>query len=347
MRRDRPVIHVYPDGGTQREYMDACAYLRMISPYSQSSLKEEFDISLVNEICLDEAVDVIVIQRQLRPGIDRAAAEKIIDGARKKNIKIVWDVDDNFLDTHPNPRIETYFESVRPAINTFLHECDHVVVSTTEMKDRLRFSNKPITVSPNAISMPLNAEARHEGHLTIGYFGTFTHLRDFLMVVEAIRGAVKKANVDARVSLCGISEDDRILHLFDGIAPVQKIGVVADYNQFFSYMASSRLWDIGLCPLRRGAFEDCKSDIKFLEYTAFGASCICSEHPAYKHISSGELALLCESNTEAWENAIVKLLLNKDLRHDFWVKAKDYVVEHRSPVCAAETVRSMLRSVLA
>src|SRR5690606_9915236 len=66
-------------------------------------------------------------------------------------------------------------------------------------------------------------------------------------------------------------------------------------------------WAVGLAPLVSMPFHDCKSAIKFLEYTAAGIPTIASPAPAYRIVEHGRNAVLA-STTEDWARAILQLL---------------------------------------
>jgi hypothetical protein len=87
------------------------------------------------------------------------------------------------------------------------------------------------------------------------------------------------------------------------------------YPLFMLWFTSHLQWDIALSPLSETDFNHCKSDIKFLDYSALGAAGIYSRASAYtssvQHLRTG---LLVENSTESWDEALHCLITDDDLR---------------------------------
>ncbi len=78
--------------------------------------------------------------------------------------------------------------------------------------------------------------------------------------------------------------------------------------------------DIGLAPLEDTPFNRGKSGIKFLEYTAIGATSVCSRVPAYvDSVGEGE-GLLVEP--EEWEEALTRLVTDAVVRRQLAATAR-------------------------
>jgi glycosyltransferase involved in cell wall biosynthesis len=95
-------------------------------------------------------------------------------------------------------------------------------------------------------------------------------------------------------------------------------------------MSSNIYWDIAIAPLEDNSFTRCKSDIKFLDYSALGIAGIYSRVAPYektvRHLETGYLA---NNSTEDWVKALDLLLKDDSLRQKLARRAKEYVLSAR------------------
>ena len=99
-------------------------------------------------------------------------------------------------------------------------------------------------------------------------------------------------------------------------------------------------WDVGIAPLENTIFNRCKSDIKFLDYSALGFPGIYSRVPSYEgtvqHLETGYLV---ENTPSAWTEALDVLLANTDLRTQLALNAQEYVFSTRTLQHGASLLR--------
>jgi glycosyltransferase involved in cell wall biosynthesis len=100
---------------------------------------------------------------------------------------------------------------------------------------------------------------------------------------------------------------------------------------FFQLWFSSHVdWDIALAPLIDTPFNRCKSDIKFLDYSAIGVPGIYSRVPAYlssvQHLETGWLV---DNQVQTWTAALEECLNNKELRLQVSRNASRYLYKER------------------
>ena len=103
------------------------------------------------------------------------------------------------------------------------------------------------------------------------------------------------------------------------------------------WFTSQLRWDIAVSPLQDTAFNQCKSDIKFLDYSALGAAGVFSNVRAYqssvRHMETGWLA---ENAVDAWVTALDRLLVDDALRQQIATSANRYlftsrILKHTAP----------------
>ena len=100
------------------------------------------------------------------------------------------------------------------------------------------------------------------------------------------------------------------------------------YHDYFKTLASLKL-DICLAPLEDEDFNNCKSDIKWLDYSVTGGACIVSDSP-YQELKNKNLALVVKNNTDAWYDAIVTLIEDESLRKKLASDARQHVLSERT-----------------
>ena len=104
----------------------------------------------------------------------------------------------------------------------------------------------------------------------------------------------------------------------------------SEYPLFMLWFSTKVRWDIAISPLQDTAFNRCKSDIKFLDYSAIGAAGVYSRVPAYEAtVRHGETGWLAENNTEAWVEALEALLTDDELRDRIAANATRYLFSER------------------
>jgi hypothetical protein len=106
------------------------------------------------------------------------------------------------------------------------------------------------------------------------------------------------------------------------------------YPLFMLWFTGHIRWDIAISPLRDTAFNQCKSDIKFLDYSAIGAAGIYSRVPAYESsVHHSQTGLLVDNDGEAWEEALETLLSDDGQRARLAQGAFQYLYTQRTLAC--------------
>jgi processive 1,2-diacylglycerol beta-glucosyltransferase len=342
----RPRVHVMAE--TQDTTCpNACAALRVLDPFSCSPITDRFDVSVGAGPPAD-AVEILVLQRLGSVAGTNAEIEDLVWSLKNSGTKLLYDIDDNLLDPHPDADSERTIAAHRRSVRLLLREADHVTVSTATLRDRVQHLNPRVSLLPNALderrlkrapAAPLGGEG-----LRIGYFGTFTHLRDLMGVAGSLRAAFSMLPHKATFVFCGISQDTRILSLFDDVATAEVMPATGDYQSFIDAMLSRAPWDIGLAPLATGQFESTKSDIKFLEHAAFGVAGLYADHPAYATVQQGVTGMVAAP--DAWADCILTLANDPALRARIVSASREYLLSQRTLATASRSLAAILKQLL-
>lgn len=265
--------------------------------------------------------------------------------------KLVIDCDDYFLEVDKgNPaakkmgRNKLNRENKRAMMATNFSFADALTVSTVPLKKKLHQHildvhgvDMPIFVIPNMNDVTdWNYEKRHDDGVVIGYAGGLSHNDDLDMVLPAIKIIMEKYP-EVRFQLMGqmdISTAKKIFGKWDQKLRNRILLMNATKTQpeYPAYLAEQP-WNIGIAPLIDSEFNECKSSIKFFEYSMYKIPVVASRiYPYHKDIfgvpviEDGENGLLCDTVVD-WVTNLSKLIESKELRKKLGENAYNHVVK--------------------
>ena len=242
--------------------------------------------------------------------------------------KVVVDLDDNYLDVdESNPAKIVYYEG-SPFVRTAMKAAewaDMVTVTTHPLKTLYSKYNENIKVIPNVLDCSTwNAPEEHEGTI-IGYAGSPTHYADLMLIFEPMKKIMDKYQ-DVRLRFMNYVPDEWMSE-FEG--RIEYFNGETSYEKFVKRLPELG-FDIGLAPLVDTDFNVCKSECKFLEYSAMGIPTVASRVGPYKRVMrSMHTGMLCRNEAE-WEENLSFLIENPDERTVIGSKAKEYVLRQAS-----------------
>jgi glycosyltransferase involved in cell wall biosynthesis len=148
-----------------------------------------------------------------------------------------------------------------------------------------------------------------------------------MSVVAPVRAAFSALPERPTLVLCGISLDTRILSLFDDVATIKVLPPTDDYQEFLNVMQSQK-WDLGLAPLAAGRFEAAKSDIKLLDYAAFGIPGLYADHPAYATVQNNVTGMVAAADN--WADCILRIARDPAFAAKIVAESRAYVFSQRT-----------------
>lgn len=307
----------------------ACAIIRILGPLQF----QEWDVvwaaktdrsGILFDLETARDADLIIIQRHF----PSASTESVLGSIVRLGIPIVYDLDDAFLDVPPFHPLYGFLSARAPYIKWVLKEADLIVVSTAALKETLnRYTSRPIAIQPNLIDWGLfSAQPRKpSGQFNFLISGTPTHHGDWAIIEDPLAEILVNYKNDVNAVFFGA-----LPKRFTGHPAVKLLQFEADYK---SYASRIRDLDIhaALVPLEDTEFNRCKSDIKWLEYSAAGIAGIFSNTTPYNlTIRNRETGLLVKNTAEAWFHGIEHLLTNPEAAGVMIAAAQREVREHRS-----------------
>jgi GT2 family glycosyltransferase/glycosyltransferase involved in cell wall biosynthesis len=235
--------------------------------------------------------DIIVVQlRHNEEGVrDIERLAKYSDARR------IYEIDDYVLkapkkNKHARNKPADIEKHLRRAIGL----CDRVVVTTQALADALASMHSDFRVVPNMLNAQVWSGLQSKRAIgpkpRVGWGGGTSHSGDLEIIAETVR---QLAN-EVHWVFFGMCPDELrpYIHEFHPLVNL------ADYP---AKLASLNL-DLALAPLEFHIFNDCKSNLRLLEYGACGYPVICTDTEAYR--GSLPCTRVYSNSTEEWVEAI-------------------------------------------
>ena len=308
--------------------MAACGHYRLEYPFqmlrelgAMADTASGFDLQLLHEY------DIIIAQRQYDPKVYKALRE-----AQSFKKVLLYEVDDFLHGVHPfSPAYQTF----RPGnenlqvMDDYLQTSDGLLVTTPELASCYNRA-KRTWVIPNSLDFGIrdweNKEARNTqlaGRTVIGWAGSSFHPDDMLPLQSSLKAVLKNHPEAVFAIASGPAQVRQFLQPLD--LPQDQVVILSpvpfqDYPQLLSQ------FDIGIAPLSNNLFNRCKSELKLLEYGAWGIPYVAAKVAPYQrfHQSSGGKGGLLAVNSNDWEAGLSRMLDDIDFRLD----ASDFMREH-------------------
>lgn len=297
--------------------------------------------------------DVIYVQR-----LHDWESYYLLEKLKRMGKRVIYDIDDDIFNILPsNPACSQFTGDARYAAAACMKLADKVVVSTDELADRIRRvveeqggNRDNVVVIPNTIDLSdgwpdITRIGSPDGVKRIIWQGGATHAEDWNICGHAL-DRVMLAREDVRLVILGflppvIREMIKQPHWKNRVEYMS----FSDPETYFSILKHIRA-EVGLAPLVENDFNNAKSPIKWLEYSAAGVPCVASDVIPYHVIMNGESGILVDEGHDIcrrWYDAIMKLLDHPELRVDMVDNARKYI----SAIYSAEGVAKALYDVIA
>lgn len=329
------------------------AYIRLIQPLTHPQLAKSFRVTVARDYH-GEQVDAVIVERGWRADIDVLHAENLVKTVKRAGARLIYILDDNLLDPHPDLATEPQLARVRSIVRLFVREADGIIVSTEPLKSRLRQLNDRIRVVSNSLDERLFRPSvlcrRSQGkRLRLGYMGTLTHLPDLMEVLPALRAIFRTYGHRLEFELLGVSADPRLPRLLGKNVRTRLLQPPnVRYPDFLSWMTENLDWDLAIAPLVGHVFNVYKSDIKLLDYGICYIpavySCVCAYESSVRHHVTGCLAA---NRTDNWTEELSYLIEDDVARRHMGENAYEYVLGYRTLAQTAsqweETIMNLIR----
>ena len=318
------------------ENLAPCPYIRLHALFSKLSESKKFTFFMygmdsfvmmdIDNILRCKLFDVVVVQRIL-PFLD-----ELREKCEKYGIKLVYETDDDLLGVEENSPSYEYVNRVSKSIMDFIDASDVITVTTPTLASK--FDENKVVIIPNYYVdsvLDIKDNIKTEGKLKLGFYGTLTHSKDLFLIKNVILKLKEKYDFDFEV-IGGFNAEDNVDE--DWFNSIQLPPNNMDFEKFMKWLPGAIDWDIAIVPLEDSPFNQCKSELKFIELAVLGLPGVYSDMCVYNTVVNDGVNGFLASNEDEWIEKIEKLILDKDLRKTFRDNAlnkvlADYGVENR------------------
>ncbi|GBR67609.1 hypothetical protein GKA01_06490 [Gluconobacter kanchanaburiensis NBRC 103587] len=259
-----------------------------------------------------------------------------------------WEVDDLIFDEaeyRQNGNIDTLPREERDLLMSgvvlfrkCMLACGRGIASTEALADAMRREGlSDVCVVENALDAEtlriaaILSERNREHRIWVSYgSGTNTHDADFRQAEKGLLAAMEE---EPRLCLRVIGQ----LHLsaaFDRFGDrVERLTELS----YADYLKALSQTDIAIAPLERTLFNDCKSNIKFLEAATVRVAAVCSPCAAFRTIIRDQENGILAADAEAWREGLLSLARDDISRRQLAEAAYRDVMARYSPEAIAQT----------
>lgn len=263
-------------------------------------------------------------------------AHRLYAEAHRLGLRVGFDIDDLVFDIEAyagNSNLKSLCAVERQNLlngallyQNALAAADFSIASTPKLQSYMRkYCKGPSYVVPNCICQQQNANEDAfplgvDGRLVIGYgSGTTTHNLDFRLCADAVLRILKECSNVVFV-LHGM------LKLPVSFEEVKEQIIRVDFVPFEDYVKAIGRFDINLIPLERGAFNDCKSNIKYLEASLMCVPSVASPCAEFCSVINDGVTGFLADNTDDWYLKLRRLIESKNLRSKIGEQARELVL---------------------
>jgi glycosyltransferase involved in cell wall biosynthesis len=194
---------------------------------------------------------------------------------RFSNARRIYELDDYIIEVpKKNAHARNMPTNMRERVSQGIALCDRVVVSTEPLADALSSMHSDIRVVPNMLAASLWAGLQGQRQTSarprVGWAGGTSHRGDLELILDVVKELA-----------------DEVDWVFFGMCPELLKPYVKEFHgsiplgMYPQKLASLNL-DLALAPLEINLFNDCKSNLRLLEYGACGFPVICTDTKAYR-----------------------------------------------------------------
>ena len=318
------------------ENLAPCPYIRLHALFSKLSESKKFTFFMygmdsfvmmdIDNILRCKLFDVVVVQRIL----------PFLDVLRKKcnkyDIKLIYETDDDLLGVEKNSPSYEYVNRVSDSIKNFIEDSEVITVTTPTLASKFDES-KTVIISNYYVDSVLNIkeDIKTEGKLKLGYYGTLTHSKDLFLIKNVILRLKEKYDFDFEV-FGGFNASDNVDESW--FKSIELPPNNMDFEKFMGWLSKTIDWDIALVPLENSPFNQCKSELKFIELAVLGLPGVYSDMCVYNNVVTDGIDGFLAANDDEWVEKIEMLILDNDLRKSIRKNAlnkvlRDYLIENR------------------
>ena len=335
-------INYHRVGVFVNEQLPPTAHIRVLEWLQHPSICDRLDVQFLeiddflNDTHRMFELDAVLIQRNV---LQPHSVQPLINICRDRNLPIVYEIDDNLLQVPADKDTNGVYARSAPSIQAIATAAARVIVSTEPLAVRMRQFNERVTVIPNVISestwlKPIEADVLPEAVTNLPtdtfkvlYMGNSSHAEDLAMI-RPVFEQLKRDGIKARLVLIG-GESEVAENAPDWYTRVSIPQGIESYDLFVSWFRNvAATCDLAIAPLVANEFNQYKSPLKFLQYSAVGLPGIYSNVTPYKEVVADRVdGILVDNDAESWYQAINDAFSNRTELNSLAVAANQKVIK--------------------
>jgi hypothetical protein len=295
------------------DHPESSAFIRLLSPLTAEILAGDIEFRLIPAADARNAEkgDVCIVQRTAFD--NQEEAECFVDEIRKKGSRLIVDNDDAFCLMEPSHPEYNFYNDKNKILAYFMKMADATWFATPALAEAYSDHATNPEVMPEAIDPRIwrNYQKKRppigsKKKLRMIYMGTGTNDGDFEVILPALEEVARIRPNSFELTIIGAVTRQPDRRWLQYVNPPQ---TATTYPRFARWLLQQPFWDVGLAPLADTPFNNCRSDIKFLEYTALAVLSVVSDCTAYRAsaIKSGG-AVLVKNSSNNWRDTFLNLI---------------------------------------
>ena len=268
--------------------------------------------------------DLAVVERELFDD-DSAEFEQRL---RRIVPRMLLDVDDAVFLRHP------------AKYSSLATMCDGVIAGNDAIAEHTRALNPAVAVIPTSVDLARYQRSSvppQPGPIVLGWTGTSSNLEHLRLIARPLRRLAE--NHDLRLHIVADSREP--LRTID----FGKLPVRFDRWSLRKEMQQLAPFQIGLMPLADSEWERYKCGLKLIQYLALGIPAVASPVGVNTHIVKAGVNGLLAGNEAEWEDALLALVTDAELRARLGGAGRQIVTERYSIQANAPKMEQALRDL--
>lgn len=290
-------------------------YIRLLAPLTTDEALGKVEIVVLDGVDdpAGEECEAWVVQRTAIG--DPHAAEALVDRLQQRGAALFVDIDDALALLDPSHPEADDYRVKDTSLRYLMGEARQVWFSTEHLQSVYPEVGARGRVFRNNLDPRLWRNYRKRRRsvgssdmMELLYMGTATHDADFALLLPALDRLHEAHPGRFRLTVIGALRrpPDR-----EWLQVTTPRGNQGNYARFVRWLALQGPFDVGLAPLADTPFNTCKSDIKFLDYSALGIATVLSDSPAYGGLAGRGLAFACGNTADAWFEVLQGILVGE------------------------------------
>ncbi len=309
---------------TYNKEKTASEHLRIFGPLSYTKIQV---VNAMEEgkpnLDLIQSGDLIVFQRNFLSRFSNYKA--VIDQAHKFSIPVVMDLDDSLVG-HPKDNSEqkwSRFAFELPALMYAIVSVDAITVTTPTLKSLIEQYNKNVYKLPNFLDdsiwkFAVKPTQEKQLPVQIAFMSTLAFQSDLDKLTEPLRILADKY----KESISFLIYSPEIPDPLKDLRIVQRRELLTNDYANFETDLKTISGDIAVVPLSDNLLDQCISPFRYLEYTAIGLPCVCSNKTPYKEVIRDGFNGFLADTSDDWVEKLSELIDDHILRNEILSNAR-------------------------